>query len=542
MDARNHGRLLAPEPGVVAPPFRLVGRHRCDAELVGQLLLPLVDQGGLRQHEEAFHHSPCEQLLDDKPRLDGLAKADLVGQQRAPAQRAQHPQRRPLLILEPGDAAEGQAEQVVGLVRDPPPGGAFAQAESSKVVQGKRRLLQGQLRRADRHRHGRRGLPHAQRRRCRGARRFVRPRRPGGIGLRLIPQTALLPQPFGIQPAPLGLRGALLLPLCPAFLMACDFESHLLLALQGKPAGRRAPNPHDNGHLRQDIHDPTRHRILRPEGRLLLPPRLGRAGLGLFPQNGELGRIGRKTPQPRVERISDAGDVFPGRLGLRGLAHLKTPNQPPGLAEGNLAGGTNFPGVGIAPDEFRLPGKRVENDAERQGRTGRQAGQGPRQRDSERRTADTDGGRPVRRLTVRRLRQHPVHGLRKLPHLELDPAPRVHASRMRLDLLPLAGPEMGEIGRHHDPETGRSGQLWHASTDTIEQGSGGRRGRSASVVAHGPLWPRLPSQDMKRSPKPGGPEPAMGDFHAGAYGPHEPKQSLAHIERDGEANRLRGAE
>ena len=64
----------------------------------------MVAQTRGRQHEDAFDRSACDQLGGDKPRLNGLAEADLVGQQQPRSRTSNDGERRLELMRQQVDA------------------------------------------------------------------------------------------------------------------------------------------------------------------------------------------------------------------------------------------------------------------------------------------------------------------------------------------------------------------------------------------------------------------------------------------------------
>ena len=136
VEAGDDARVFAPELLRVAAGRGVVGRGRGEAELVAQFLLPLVHQRRHGQHEEPLHHAARQQFLEHEAGLDGLAQTHFVGQQGAAAQRPQHAQGGAQLVIEPLHAAIRQAEQVVGLVGNPPQRRPFAQRITAQVGQG----------------------------------------------------------------------------------------------------------------------------------------------------------------------------------------------------------------------------------------------------------------------------------------------------------------------------------------------------------------------------------------------------------------------
>ncbi|OQA17879.1 MAG: hypothetical protein BWY63_02230 [Chloroflexi bacterium ADurb.Bin360] len=58
-------------------------QFRLDVEFLGQLALPLFGQMRRTEHRQPLHLAAIQQLAGDQPRLDGLADADVVGDEQA---------------------------------------------------------------------------------------------------------------------------------------------------------------------------------------------------------------------------------------------------------------------------------------------------------------------------------------------------------------------------------------------------------------------------------------------------------------------------
>ncbi len=115
-------RLRAARPGClgVRPEAGLVGALRLDGELVRQLRAPLAHQRRRADDQHGSRHSPQQVLRNQHPRFDGLAEADLVGEQGAAAEGTQHPVDRLDLVVEPAHVSQaGEAEQLVELIGEP---------------------------------------------------------------------------------------------------------------------------------------------------------------------------------------------------------------------------------------------------------------------------------------------------------------------------------------------------------------------------------------------------------------------------------------
>ena len=74
-------------------------------ELLGQLVLPLLDQAAGRDDEAALEVAADQQLLDQKPGHDGLAGAGIVGEQEAQRLARQH------LAVDGGDLVRQRLDQ-----------------------------------------------------------------------------------------------------------------------------------------------------------------------------------------------------------------------------------------------------------------------------------------------------------------------------------------------------------------------------------------------------------------------------------------------
>ncbi|MEZ5264700.1 MAG: hypothetical protein R2755_23615 [Acidimicrobiales bacterium] len=98
------------------------------AELLPQLVSPLLAQGSGGEHEDAAGEAAQHQFLDDEPGFDRLAQAHLVGQHGAAAELAEHLAGGALLVGHVVDGGEVDGERLVEAVGggQPPPcrGGA----------------------------------------------------------------------------------------------------------------------------------------------------------------------------------------------------------------------------------------------------------------------------------------------------------------------------------------------------------------------------------------------------------------------------------
>ena len=82
------------------------GQHQrgVDAELVAQLALPLLGQRRGAQHGQALHGALREQLGGDQAGLDGLADADVVGDEQPDGVLPQRHEQRHVLVAARADA------------------------------------------------------------------------------------------------------------------------------------------------------------------------------------------------------------------------------------------------------------------------------------------------------------------------------------------------------------------------------------------------------------------------------------------------------
>ena len=111
-----------------------------------QFLPPLPDERGRRQHQHALSHAAQHIFLEDHAGLDGLAEADLVGEQHTAAELLQDLSHGFDLMPERFDAGEmGQAEQFVETLSQAEMGETFAQPPPSAVPFGhmRNRVEQG---------------------------------------------------------------------------------------------------------------------------------------------------------------------------------------------------------------------------------------------------------------------------------------------------------------------------------------------------------------------------------------------------------------
>ena len=97
-----------------------------DAELVTELIFPLVAEVGGREDDEAAGAGAVEQLAGDKGRLDGLADADVVGDEQPYRIEPKRHEQRDVLI-----GAGGEGEVTERAKRR----GAGAELEAGSVVE-----------------------------------------------------------------------------------------------------------------------------------------------------------------------------------------------------------------------------------------------------------------------------------------------------------------------------------------------------------------------------------------------------------------------
>ncbi len=147
-----------------------------EAELLGHLVLPLLDQAARRDDQAALEVAADQQLLDQQPGHDGLAGAGIVGEQEAQRLARQH------LAVDGGDLVRQRldlrrADGEVGVeqVGEPDAVGLRRQPQQGRRRRRRRRPARP---RSARSRPRRRGRPAARRPgRRRGRRGSRRPRR-----------------------------------------------------------------------------------------------------------------------------------------------------------------------------------------------------------------------------------------------------------------------------------------------------------------------------------------------------------------------------
>jgi len=119
-----------------------MGRRAGQTELGRHLLAPLPDQRCRSEHQHALGHAAQGILLQHHAGLDGLAEADLVGEQDPSAELFQHLANGLDLVPQGLDTGEmRQAEKLVEALREAEMSKAFAQPR--KAAAGLGRLFQG---------------------------------------------------------------------------------------------------------------------------------------------------------------------------------------------------------------------------------------------------------------------------------------------------------------------------------------------------------------------------------------------------------------
>ena len=100
-----------------------VDDREVEAELLLHLVLPLEDQAGGADHDHRARPVAQQELLDHQARLDRLAEADVVGEQKVGAGAGQGALERSELVgLDVGATAEGRLDgPVVGAGDGSPP-------------------------------------------------------------------------------------------------------------------------------------------------------------------------------------------------------------------------------------------------------------------------------------------------------------------------------------------------------------------------------------------------------------------------------------
>jgi hypothetical protein len=86
---RDHPGLRPERGGIVTQQLVMRG-GAVDGEFLGHFLAPLADQRGRRQDQHSLCHAAQHVFLHHHAGFDGLAQADLVGQQHAAAILLQH--------------------------------------------------------------------------------------------------------------------------------------------------------------------------------------------------------------------------------------------------------------------------------------------------------------------------------------------------------------------------------------------------------------------------------------------------------------------
>ena len=87
---RRDDTLLPPERMRIGAQQRVMRGRESQAEFGLQFFPPLPDQRGWRQHQHTLRHAAQRIFLEHHARLDGLAEADLVGEQDTAAELLQN--------------------------------------------------------------------------------------------------------------------------------------------------------------------------------------------------------------------------------------------------------------------------------------------------------------------------------------------------------------------------------------------------------------------------------------------------------------------
>ena len=311
----------------------LVGRGGGQAEFVAQFLFPLVHERGHGQHQEPLDHAPGQQFLEHQPGLDRLAQTDLVGEQRPAPQGTEDPQGGAFLVIQMLDAAMGQAQQVVGLVGNPPQGGPLAQGVVPEVGQGEGRFLELQSGQFDAQRHRRQG-------RMRG-RLDLGGRGAMGLGLGFCLRRPaflgrVLPGGGAFRPGARGSGGGATPP-PPAFPPGAGTRLRIPLHLRaqqrlhhvrdvGPQTGgeRRETGAQCPGHFLDAVRQPIRRAIRRgPKGSNSTGTRGRGAPLRFERKSGESGRVAGK----RASQRSSAARIIRRSWVVRHPARSARPNR-----------------------------------------------------------------------------------------------------------------------------------------------------------------------------------------------------------------------
>ena len=103
------------EPAAQALGFLAVHHLEAKRELLPQLVLPLPAQRRRRENQDAPDAAPEQQLGEDQPRFDGLAEADVVGNEQAHARHSQRLEERDELVaLDAHPAVKGARDRLPG--------------------------------------------------------------------------------------------------------------------------------------------------------------------------------------------------------------------------------------------------------------------------------------------------------------------------------------------------------------------------------------------------------------------------------------------
>ena len=135
-------RVAVPDAQVVAHDQPIVGERsaaRGDdrevlAELVVQLLAPLLAQGRRAEHEDPAGQAPEHELLHHEPRFDGLPEADLVGEDRPPPHDPECLESGALLVGHVVDGGQVDGQQLVEVMDGRQPLAVQAEVEHLRRI------------------------------------------------------------------------------------------------------------------------------------------------------------------------------------------------------------------------------------------------------------------------------------------------------------------------------------------------------------------------------------------------------------------------
>ncbi len=130
---RGDDTLLVPEHIGVVAQQGVVGCGAGDVEFGLQLFAPLSDQRGRGEHQHALGHPAQQILLENHAGLDGLAQADLVGEQHPAAELLEHLAHGLDLMPESLDSAKmRKTKQLVEALRQAEMGETLAQRDARR--------------------------------------------------------------------------------------------------------------------------------------------------------------------------------------------------------------------------------------------------------------------------------------------------------------------------------------------------------------------------------------------------------------------------